>query len=366
MALVDEFSRSIRAELDLVREGRNIDRCARNFEADPTVRLPRVYKDRTASGVLTLEYLDGVKISELEAHGADQATRALIARRGADAMLAQVLVHGFFHADPHPGNVLVMPGGVLAFLDFGCVGRLDLETRDMLARAVMAMRGRDTERLAAYAIALTDPRRNVDRRQLRRDLLELMELYGDVPVGELEMAEVLRDLVATLARHHLRFPPDLLLLVRAIVTVEAVGRHLDPSFRMVEHAAPVAARLWREHDASRALAARARDVVRDSASAARRMPGDVAAVLQKLRDDRLEVQFVHRNLDHFVREMDRSSNRLSMAVVIGSVIVGSSLIIQTGAGATAFGYPVVGLLGFVMAGVLGVGLVFGVLRSGRL
>lgn len=365
-ALVDEFARTLRAEQNFVREGRSLERAARNFDGDPTVRIPRVYWERTAPGVLTIDYLDGTKISDLEAAGLDEGARRLIARRGADAMLAQILVHGFFHADPHPGNILVLPDGAIGFLDFGIVGRLDERTREDLARAVRAVATRDLGRLTDLALRLTEPRREVDTTALARDLADVLDLYGDVPLGELRMADVLTDAVDTLARHSMRFPSNLLLLVKAIVTIEGVGRQLDPSFQMVAHAAPLAERLWLEQHSARAMAARLSDAAREAVDTAREIPGEVSAVMRKLRDDRLEVQFVHRNLEHFVTEMDRSSNRLSFAIVIGSLLVGSSLVIQAGLGPALYGYSALGLIGLASAAILGMGLAVGVVRSGRL
>jgi ubiquinone biosynthesis protein len=365
-ALVDEFARTLRAEQNFVREGRNLEHAARNFEGDPTVRIPAVYWDRTTPAVLTMDFLDGVKISALESAGLDGAERSGLARRGADAMLAQILVHGFFHADPHPGNVMVMPDGAIGLLDFGIVGRLDERTREDLARVIRAVSQRDLNRLTALAVRLTEPRREVDLVALERDLSELIDTYGDVPIGELSMSDVLGDAVDALARHSLRFPSNLLLLVKAIVTIEGVGRQLDPSFQIVEHAAPIAERLWIERHSPRVLAARVADATREAIDTAREIPVEVSAVMRKLRDNRFEVQFVHRNLEHFVTEMDRSSNRLSFAIVIGSLVVGSSLVIQAGFGPTAYGYSVLGLVGLAVAWMLGIGLAVGVLRSGRL
>ena len=364
--LVEEFARTLRAEQNFVREGRSLERAARHFAGDPAVRIPRVYWERTTPAVLTMEYLDGVKVSELESAGIGPDARRVIARRGADAMLAQMLIHGFFHADPHPGNIVVMPDGAIGFLDFGIVGRLDERTREHLARAVRAASKRDLGRLTEIALRLTEARRDVDTAALERDLADLVDAHGDVPIGELSMAELLNDVVSTLARHHMRFPSNLMLLVKAIVTIEGVGRALDPSFQIVAHAAPLAEQLWLDAHTPRAMAARMAGKAREAMDSAREIPIEVGAVMRKLRDDRLEVQFVHRNLEHFVTEMDRSSNRLSFAIVIGSLVVGASLVIQAGLGPTLYGYSVLGLVGLAGAGILGLGLAVGVIRSGRL
>ena len=366
VGLVDEFARTIRAEQDFQREGRNIERCAGNFEGDPTVRIARVHWDLTTRAVLTMEYLEGSKISELAALGLDADARRLIAQRGADAMLAQILVHGFFHADPHPGNLLVLPGLVIGFLDFGIVGRVDDQMRMELARIVRAVSRRDADELARLAVEVCRPPGDVDSRTLSRDLSGLLDAYTDLPLRDLSMTEVLTEVVGTAARHRLRIPSNLMLLIKAVVTIEGVGRLLDPDFKIVEHAAPLAERLWQFETSPRAVATRVGERLHETVAAIQRMPLYLEAIGRKMRDGRLELQFVHRNLDVFVREMDRSSNRLSFAIVIGSLIVGSSVVIQTGIGGTIAGYPALGLAGFVIAGVLGVGLAIGIVRSGRL
>ncbi|MEZ5320219.1 MAG: AarF/UbiB family protein [Vicinamibacterales bacterium] len=367
--LVEEFARTIRAELDLAREGRHIEHVARNFAGDPTVRVPWVHWPLTTPRVLTMEFLDGARVADLAATGVPVEVRRLVAARGADAVLAQVLVHGFFHADPHPGNLLVLDGPdgpVIGFLDFGIVGRLDERHRRQIARVIRAVWRRDAPALTTVALAITRPEHDVDVPALEQDLGGLLDAYADVPLGELSMTEVLTEVIGTAARHQLRIPSTLMLLIKTVMTIEGVGRQLDPTFRIVRHAAPLADRLWRQEFSPVALAARAGEATRAAMSAMRAAPANLDAIARKVRDGRLEVRFVHRNLDHFVREMDRSSNRLSFAIVIGAIVVGSSVVIQAGVGPFVFGYPVLGVGGFLVAGFLGIGLAIGVLRSGRL
>lgn len=364
--LVEEFARTIRAELDLVREARNLERSAGHFAGDPTVRFPRVHWDRTTSSVLTMEFLEGLKASELEAAGVGPYARTLIARRGADAILRQVLVHGFFHADPHPGNLLVMQDTVIGFLDLGIVGRLDEPLRRQLAHVIRAVWRRDAAELTTLALEITEPRGDVDARALTRDLAVLIDTYGNLSLKDLSVTDVLGDVVAVLSRHQLRVPAHLMLLVKALVTIEGVGRRLDPGFKMVEHAAPLAERLWRREFAPDVLTRTLAQSLEQTVHALRAVPRHLDVIGRKVRDGRLEIRFVHRNLEHFVVEMDRSSNRLAFAMIIAALIVGSSLIIQAGRGATAYGYPILGLIGFLVAAMFGIRLAIGIVRSGRL
>ncbi|MBE3132456.1 MAG: ubiquinone biosynthesis protein UbiB, partial [Acidobacteria bacterium] len=207
--LATQFARSIRRELDLAREGRTIDRFAQNFAADPTMRVPRVHWALTRPGILTMEFIPGMKISEIAA--LPQAFDCpLVARRGAEAVLKQVLVHGLFHADPHPANIFVLPGNVVCFLDFGNVGRLDRLTRDRIAAVAEAIVRQDAERTATRLLALAEPAGEVNVAEFTADVTEILDAYTGVSLGELSIGHLLLHAVSTLSRHRLRFPPDLM------------------------------------------------------------------------------------------------------------------------------------------------------------
>ncbi len=363
--LVAEFARAIRREQDLAREGRAIERFARTFADDRTVRFPRVHWPHTTTGVLTMEYMEGTRLQDVVAAPEAFDARA-IAARGALILLKQVLRHGLFHADPHPANVFILPDNAICLLDFGSVGRVDPRLRDALVRLLDAIVREDADRLAAAILAIGRPLTPLDRAQFARDLADLIDEYAGVALRDLSIAALLQDALAVMRRHRLQFPADLMLLVRAFVTVEGVGRRLDPTFNMLAHARPVVAGILRDRMAPTAVAGRVADTARGMAEALQTLPQDLMEVLGKARDDRLQIQFVHRNLEHFVQEMDRASNRLSFAVVIAALIVGSSFVLQRSAGPQLFGLPALGLVGFVAAAILGLWLAVGILRSGRL
>jgi ubiquinone biosynthesis protein len=364
--LVAEFARTIRREQDLIREGRLIERVASQFAGDPTVRFPRICWPLTTSGILTMEFLDGVKVSAVGTKEAPDLDPQLVARRGADAVLKQILVNGLFHADPHPGNVLVLADSVVAFVDFGIVGRINRQMRDWLADTIMAIHGHDADRLAETVVSVATPLRPVNMVELSRDIEEMLDLYADLSLGEISLSSLCASITETMARHRLKLPADLLLLIKAVTTIEAVGRQLDPRFKIVEHATPFVASLLEQKHSPTALALRTADAGREVLSAIRTLPANLAEITRKIRADGMQVQFVHRNLDFFVREMDRSSNRLSFAIVIAAIVIGSSIMVHAGVGPQLLGYPLLGVAGFLAAGVLGIGLAVGILRSGRL
>jgi ubiquinone biosynthesis protein len=194
----------------------------------------------------------------------------------------------------------------------------------------------------------------------------MLDLYGEVPVGELSLGAVFESITDAMSRHRLKLPADVVLLIKSLSIIESVGRQLDPQFQIVAHATPFVERLIADKHSPRTLARRSTSAMRELARVMHRLPNDLAVISRKARADSLRIQFVHRNLDHFIREMDRSSNRLSFAVVIGAVVIGSSVVTHAGVGPTVGGYPSLGVAGFVTAGVLAMGLALGILRSGRL
>jgi ubiquinone biosynthesis protein len=364
--LVEEFARTIRREQDLAREGRIIERVASRFGGDPTVYFPRVCWELTNAAVLTLEFLEGVKVTAVGTREAPALDPVVVARRGADVVLKQILIDGLFHADPHPGNILVLPDNVVAFIDFGIVGRINRQMRDALGQTILAIRSHDAERLAEIVTRVATPLRPVDLAALSRDLDEMLDLYADMSVGDLRLGDVFASITQAMSRHRLKLPPDVLLLIKSLSTIEGVGRQLDPSFKIVEYAAPFVEQLFLQKRRPAAVARRTANAGREMLGALRSLPRDVAEITRRARTNGLRVEFVHRDFDVFVREMDRSSNRLSFAVVIGAIVIGSSIVVHASLGPTAFGYPLVGVIGFVIAGVLGIGLAVGILKSGRL
>jgi ubiquinone biosynthesis protein len=363
--LVAEFARAIRREQDLAREGRMLERFAKNFAGDATVCFPRVHWPSTTTAVLTMEYIDGTKVLDILAEPG-KFDVGLVAARGGEILLKQVLRDGLFHADPHPANIFVLPGNVICLLDFGSVGRLDRKLRDALARMVDAIVREDAERLTGAILAIGRPLHALDEASLRRDLADLIDGYVGSTLRDMSVAVLLQDALAVMRRHRLQFPVDLMLLARAFITVEGVCRRLDPTFNMVALARPVISGILRDRFAPSAVASRVSETGREMAEALQSLPRDLVEIVGKARDDRFQIQFVHRNLEHFVHEMDRASNRLSFAIVIAALIVGSSFILQRAVGPRLFGLPAVGLVGFVAAAVLGLWLAIGILRSRKL
>jgi len=366
IGLVKEFRRTIRREMNFAREGRTIERFAVNFAEDPTVYIPKVHWDFSGETVLTLEYIPGIKVSnfaDLKEAGYDLKE---IARRGADAFLRQVLEFGLFHGDPHPGNIFILPDQVICMLDYGMVGRLGEDLKEQLVDLLQALLERDVERIISRLLYSGELSDDSDLKSLRRDLHEFIEDYYDIVLQDIKVGKLLADFIEILTHHNIRFPADLMLLTKALVVMEGVGRQLDPDFNMIGHLRPYMERLVRERLSPSYVSREFLRLATSYGALARNLPHDLKEFINRLNRNQFKIDLEHRGLERLVTDLDRSSNRLSFSLIIGSLIVGSSLIMQTNKGPVLFGFPLLGILGYSIAGLLGLWLAIAILRSGRL
>ena len=366
IGIVKEFRRTIHREMDFTREGHTIDRFATNFKHDSTVHVPCVFWELTGERVLTMEFVDGIKVTEfsrLEAAGYD---RQVIARNGADAFLKQVLVHGFFHGDPHPGNIFILPGNTVCLLDYGMVGRLDDDLKFQLVDLLAAILHRDVEAVInqlLYSGELTD---EANLKHLKRDLAEFIDDYYEIPLQEINAGKLLSDFVEILTHYHIKFPSDLMLLAKALVTMEGLGRELDPDFNMISHLRPFMERLLRERLTPGSVSRDMLRVVQSYGSLAKNLPRDLKEFINRVNRNKFKIDLEHRGLEKLIADLDKSSNRLSFSMLIAALIIGSSLIMLTNKGPLLLGFPILGFLGYSIAGFLGLWLAIAILRSGRL
>ncbi|OPY78251.1 MAG: putative protein kinase UbiB [Syntrophorhabdus sp. PtaU1.Bin153] len=363
--LVDGFARTIRHELDFVREGRSIDRFRTHFAGTPTVYIPRVYWDLTSSKVLTTEFINGIKISDLhrlEDAGLDPKT---IAVNGANLILKEIFELHFFHADPHPGNLFVLEDNVIAPVDFGMTGAIDDETAQQMSGIFIAVLEKDVDTLVGLLRTIGVVEELEDSSSFKLELRDLLERYYGVPLYRLHIGTIIEELMSVIRRYRLRLPSNFAMIAKALLVSEGVGRILYPEFNIIEIARPYAKKLLLQRfDPTRQL----HELSKTAAEAFaffKTLPSDMREILFMVRKGRLAIKFEHRGLERLIGELDRSSNRISFAMVIAALIVGSSLVFQTGVGPKIFGYPVLGLGGFLLASILGIWLLISIMRSGR-
>lgn len=366
VGVVREFSYTIRREMDLSREGHAIERIRDDFAGDQTLYFPRVYWEATAKGVLTTEYVEGIKVSDTPAIDAAGLDRREISRRGAKAFLKMVLEHGFFHGDPHPGNVLILPGNVICLLDFGMIGRLDPTLKRYLTDVLTAVIERDVEALAFIVVEAGEAGENVNMHALKRGLAEFMDSYFEIPLKEIEVGRMLLEFIDLVSTHRIKVHPDLAMLVKVLVVVEGMGRKLDPDFDMVGHLRPFLEKEFRRQRSPGRLMREMEAGFEGYLTLARNLPRDLKEILNKINRNRFRIDLEHRGLDRFSKELDRSANRVCLSLIIAALLIGSSIAMQTNRGPMLWGLPAFAFFGYSCAGLVGIWWMIAIIRSGRL
>ncbi|MGQ3685867.1 MAG: ABC1 kinase family protein [Candidatus Loosdrechtia sp.] len=366
VSIVDEFARIITREMDFRYEAHNIDKFHNNFKDIPTVYIPEVFWDYTKYNVLTIEEIKGTRLNDYLGQSHPLEEKKAIATNGANAILQQIFIDGFFHADPHPGNIFILSNTTIALVDFGIVGRLDEDTRDAIVDLLIAITMKNINGILKALETLGSFVNEEVTRDLKLDIGDFIDRYYDMPLKQIDISAILPQAVDVLIRHNLKVPSELHVLIKSLATIDGIARQLDPEFNTIAHARPFVERLVHErHDPKRILK-NLSSYSSELADILKLIPGDIRDIMKKVKTGTLKIEFEHRGLSKFISEMDKSSNRLSFSLVISALIIGSSLIIMTNKGPLMYGFPMMGILGFIFAGILGLGLTIGILRSGRL
>ncbi|NLF40138.1 hypothetical protein GX586_11880 [bacterium] len=367
VSMVEEFSRVIDNELNFHVEARNIERFAENFGQDETVQVPRVFHEFSTKRILTIEYIHGIPASDHEkllAEGYDLPTLALT---GANALVRQIFEHGFFHADPHPGNIFVVGPARVCFLDFGMMGKLDRTLQETLAALLVCIVNRDDERLTQSVLHLsTNPDDLRDTRKLRRELTDFVDRYFYVPFDKLKIGEVLEDLLSLIIRFGLKLPPEIYLLIKSLVTIEGVGRDLNPQFDIITIIKPFVERLVKRQYDPRRIASDLGRTTAELYRLLRDLPEEIRALLKFIRRGELRVDLETRSMEPVMKTWDRDANRMSFAIVLAALFVSSALIIHAHVPPLWHGMPVIGIVGFAVAIIMGLWLLIAIFLSGHL
>jgi ubiquinone biosynthesis protein len=362
--IIAQFSKSLRRELDLAMEGRNTDRFARNFAEDETVEFARIHWDYTSEALLVMDYIDGIPGNDLQQAREAGLDLRLMGERGANAVLKMVLIDGFFHADPHPGNVFYLPGNRLAIIDCGMVGRITLDRRDEIADLLAALVSRDIETLRDILVIWAGDV-PIDEDKLSADVDEFICNYDSAPLKQVRFSALLNDLTTIMRENHLSVPPDLTMLFKALITLEGLGRQLDPDFQIVGHLTPFVKKIIIDRYMPANLYKRGKRGAANVLDALTGLPRDVSQVLREAGRGRLRLNLELKRLDHFGHQLDHSTNRLTLGLITAALIVGSSIVMTVKGGPTLFGLPAFGFMGFFLAFVIGIMLLISVWRSGR-
>jgi ubiquinone biosynthesis protein len=364
--IVEEFARTLEKEIDYRIEATNMERIARQFLDLPHVYIPVVFREFTTSRVLTTELIDGIKISKIQKLEAAGLDKKVLADRLVGLVLKQAFDHGFFHADPHPGNIFVLADNVICLVDFGMMGLVDRATREEFIDLIDSLIHQHEVKTAQVLLNLTDWDEQPDIRALEREVADFMGRHLYKPLKDMEIGKLLQDLIELTIRFRLRIPPDIFLMIKALSAVESVGRTLDPEFDLIAHAAPFIKRVKLERFAPQRISSDVFDMMSRLLQFLQQFPKDLMDLAGMIREQRLGFQLEHKGLETILATQDQTSNRMSFAIIIAALIIGSALIVISEIPPLVFGISLIGIIGYLVAAIMGMWLLVAIIKKGRL
>ncbi len=362
--VVQQFTQSLRRELDFAGECRNAERIARNFAGHPDILVPAVHWQWTSESLNVQDFVDGIAGRDLAGVDAAGLDRVALARRGAAIVLKMVLEDGVFHADPHPGNIIYLRDGRIGVIDFGMVGALSETRRYQIALLLHGLVEREPEAVADILLDWAGEVA-VDESRLQNDIAQFVDQYRGVPLKDLRIGVMLGDITQLLRNHNLMLPADLALMIKAFLTLEGMGRQLDPGFDMASAARPFLERVVARRHTPAALLKRGRRSLLGMLELAGELPRDLRRLVHSARRGRLQLKVETSALQGFGDQVNRAANRLVMGIVTAALIIGSSIVMHSVGGLSSRWLLALGVAGFVGAGLCGVWILFSIWRSAR-
>ncbi|MFC5601743.1 ABC1 kinase family protein [Sporosarcina koreensis] len=367
--MIIEFSRSLQDELDYRVEGRNSERIAKQFEENPSIHIPSVHWDLSTDKVLTMDLVHGVKVNDLEKLDAGGYDRKLIARRIVDSMFHQILDEGFFHGDPHPGNIYILPENVVSYLDFGMVGRLDNDLKYHFASLLLDLREGNTEDMIDTFSAMGILSDDTDMQAFTRDVDDLQTRYYDVSLSEVSLGAIFVELFQVAYRHHIIIPSEISILGKAILTLEGLIAKLDPELSIMKAIEPFGRKLMRDRYHPKHLIENSWKDFVENIEILTNLPKDLKAIATTIRKGKLQLDINVQQVQVFLRRLDRISNRLSFSIILLSfsilmvgLIIGSAIAGQTN---MLWQFPIIEA-GSIIATLMFLFLIYTIIRSGRM
>ncbi|HYI87096.1 MAG TPA: AarF/UbiB family protein, partial [Burkholderiales bacterium] len=362
-----QFARTLEREADFVTETRNIERFAKNFAGDPYIVIPRIYPEYTSDVLLVQEHVEGIPATNPAAVAAAGLDRKVLAARGVDAFLKMILIDGFFHADPHPGNVFYVPGNRIVIIDFGMVGRLSPQRRAQVIDLLGGLARMAEEPMLEVLMDWAGDA-YVDEIKLAADVNEMVFDYEGVPLKDIRVGTVIRQFAGIVREHSIVLPSDLSLMFKALITLEGLGRQYDPDFHITDHLTPLVKSALAERYQPNELMRRGRSAMSEFMSVVGGVPRDLARFLREARRGKTRIDLDLKRLDSFGRQLDRTLDRVTVGIMTASLVIGSAIVLTVQDGPTFLGIPVlpaVGLFGYVLAFLNSVWIVYGIWRAGR-
>ncbi len=364
--LVREFEKSISNELDFKLEARNLTRFENLFRDDKRIKIPKLYKEYSTSKIITMEFIDGIKVSNLEAlkqHGIDSK---MVANQGFELICEQIFYHRFFHGDPHPGNIFITYDSKVAFIDFGMMGSITKEEQKVLLELVYHLSKKDEERASLEILNMTNYPESIDKRGFVKDMSRIVGGYMYSSLQDINIKELFDDMTTLISKYNISFKNDYYLFFRAIVTIEGVGRNLNPNFNAIEEIKPIIVAFYKEQFSIKNILKKVKELPKEMVDFLNYTPSDLKAIFKQMKDGKFKVELEHVGLQRMEESIEKSFNRLTVSIVIASLLIGSSLLLHAKIPPIIYDIPLFGMIGFGVASVMGLVLAYSIYKGGKL
>lgn len=363
--IVEEFSYFIKKELDYTYEAQNCERFRMHFKNDKRVVIPKIYWKYTTKKVLVMEEIKGVKVSNIDEIDEIGFNKRKLSELGAKIFLEQIFIHGFFHGDPHPGNILILSEDKISFIDFGVVGYLDNLTFEFITTLLKAAIDRDTDKIVESLYKMNAISDETDEVGLKKELFFIVNHYFNLPINKINFGEVLNEIMSIAYKYKLRMPSQLILLIKSIITIEGTGKKLNPQFNLSKVSKEIVKEVTKRKLNPKSISKKIIDTATENIEDIFEITNKINNILYKINKDNLKINMKIEGLNRLEKEIYVLTNKLSLSLIISSIIVGSSIIIQANTGPQILGMSAFGLIGFIAAGILGVALIVSILLNKR-
>lgn len=359
---VNTFEKTMKKELNFNLEASYIERFQTQFKNEPNLKVPSCFKQFSTERVITLEYIEGIKISEVKTLSEKGYDLKLLAKRGFNFYLRQVFENGFFHADPHPGNILVLPENKICFLDFGMMGFITDEDRESLVTMLIGIGKKDSKMIIRTLEHLSNRDDLHEQRSLEYELNEFINEYAYQSLEDANIQDIIERVRRIIVTYGITIHPDFFLLMKALVVIEGVGYKLDPDFNPFEQMKPHVNKLYRQRMNPFYLFNKFYLSAHEIGNFLRDLPYDIKDLMKQAKEGKINVDIEHKGIEPLLATLDKVSNRIAFAIVVASLIVGSSLLVHSDIPPIYRGIPIIGIIGFFIAGFMAVWLLVSIIR----
>ena len=364
LRIVESFERSIKEELQFSRELKNTLQFTKNFNGNEHIHVPAIYEELSNDKIICMEFIDGIKVSEITTLRATNIDPRAVAKIGVDLYLEQILEHGFFHADPHPGNIFVLPEkGKICFLDFGMMGSIMPREKELLSDLLLHFLSKDIKKIIPILEKIAIKTNISDYIKLEQDLYILVEGISNTAIQNIKLGPTLSQFKTVLYENRIIMPHYLYMLIRGIIIIEGVGLKLDPEFNITDNLKPYTKKIVRSRFSLKYLFKKSLNRIKDINNLIDTLPDDINIILKKIKEGKLVVIHEHKGLKEFQLATSKAVNRLVFAVIIAALSIGSSLLVMAKMPPLVNGVPLLGAIGFVLSALLGFYIVISIFRN---